>query len=398
MNAEIYHTQDTLAGLNSAVSLNEKLNYLYHTIQQNTQGVDRIAIALYDPDTDQLLTFAHCSSGAPPLLHYQAYLAESPSLSRIRDTGMPRVVEDLSGFAASGSYHTRQLLEQGYRSSYTVPMCNQGKFIGFIFFNAQQPGVFPARTRHYLDLIARLLTLAVSQELSSARTLRAAVCTVRDIVQHRDNETGAHLERMARYARIIAQEIAPQQQRDDLFVEHIFLYAPLHDIGKVGIPDYVLLKPGKLNTEERALMCEHPRLGLQIINTMLQHFELEEGLDGVEILRNLTLYHHEKIDGSGYPEGLRGEAIPLEARIVAVADIFDALSSERPYKPAWDNGRAYGTLAALAGHELDRECVNALLRRRDEVEAIQARFRLDETPPTPLQLGLSNLTTARETR
>ena len=194
------------------------------------------------------------------------------------------------------------------------------------------------------------------------------------MTHHRDLETGAHLDRMAHYVRLIALELAERYGFDDEYIEHLFLFAPLHDIGKIGIPDNILLKQGKLTPEEYQVMKTHARKGREIIDAMLDNFGLE-GLHNIDMLRNLAHYHHEAVDGSGYPEGLSGEQIPIEARIVAVADVFDALTSRRPYKEAWSNDKAFAGLRRLAGSGLDAECVEALASRRAEVEEVQARFR-----------------------
>jgi HD-GYP domain-containing protein (c-di-GMP phosphodiesterase class II) len=206
--------------------------------------------------------------------------------------------------------------------------------------------------------------------------LQAAVDTARDITHHRDNETGSHLDRMSRYSRLIAEELAPRYDFSDEYVERIFLFSPLHDIGKIAIPDEILLKPGQLDEQEYEIMKSHALKGREIIDGMLEHFGIAS-LDHSNMLRNIAQYHHEAMNGMGYPEGLQGEAIPIEARIIAVADIFDALTSRRPYKAAWDNDRAFALLQELSGVTLDADCVNALFAHRKRVEQIQQRFRED---------------------
>ena len=150
----------------------------------------------------------------------------------------------------------------------------------------------------------------------------------------------------------------------------------MHDIGKIAIPDNILLKPAELDETERSIMQTHTTKGRQMIDEIIRNFGLDS-INQIDILRNIAEFHHEAVNGSGYPHGKTGAAIPLEARIVAVADVFDALTSRRPYKEAWSNDEAFATLQQLAGEKLDRECVEALIHNRDLVEQIQRQFRED---------------------
>jgi HD-GYP domain-containing protein (c-di-GMP phosphodiesterase class II) len=180
---------------------------------------------------------------------------------------------------------------------------------------------------------------------------------------------------MARYSRIIAKSIAPLHNLSDEFVEHVLLFAPLHDIGKIGIPDNVLLKPGKLDTEERKIMETHVSKGHEIVKKILGDFALQHLADS-KIMTNIVRFHHEFIDGTGYPNGLKGNEIPLEAKIVTVADIFDALTSKRPYKRVWTIKEAFDELdkMVLAG-KLDADCVAALQNNSQDVSEICIRFQ-----------------------
>jgi HD-GYP domain-containing protein (c-di-GMP phosphodiesterase class II) len=185
---------------------------------------------------------------------------------------------------------------------------------------------------------------------------------------------GAHLDRIAHYSRLIARELAEKYKFDDEFIEHLFLFAPLHDIGKIGIPDSILQKEEKLNAEEFEVMKTHTERGKDIIDTMLKDFGLDT-FKHIDILRNIAEYHHEAFNGAGYPHGIKGREIPVEARIIAVADIFDALTSRRSYKEAWSNEEAFTMLQELAGLQLDKNCVEALIKNVDEIEKIQKLFK-----------------------
>ncbi|MBN9132279.1 MAG: HD domain-containing protein [Nitrosospira multiformis] len=366
---------DTLDALNRSAPLSDKLKSLHETLHSRFPFIDRISVVLYDSKTDDLKTFIHSSGGSSPLVLYEAKLSNARSLRQILKTGAPRVVNDLSIFRNGTQEHTRRIAAQGYGASYTLPMYLNGEFFGFVFFNSYQKNVFNAETLHFLHVFAHLISLVVINEFSAVRTMIATVQAAREIANLRDTETGAHLDRMSRYARIVARELAPKYAFNDEYVEYVFLFSPLHDIGKIGIPDSILLKPGLLDMNEREIMKTHTGKGRQVIDRMLVDFGIES--EYVSILRNIAEHHHETLDGKGYPQGLRGDRIPMESRIVAVADVFDALTSRRPYKEAWSIDDAIGELRKLAGDKLDPDCVEALIGNRSQLEQIRNQFKED---------------------
>ncbi len=183
--------------------------------------------------------------------------------------------------------------------------------------------------------------------------------------EHRDPETGAHIVRMAHFSKHIARVMGLAQDQQDLLLEA----APMHDIGKVGTPDAILLKPGRLTPEEFTIMKQHTTIGYQI----LAKSRSSRLLTAAEI----AWTHHEKFDGSGYPRGLAGHAIPLFGRIVAVADVFDALTSERPYKKAWTVERTVQLIKESSGLHFDPTCVEAFLFEFDTILEIRTRFADD---------------------
>jgi response regulator RpfG family c-di-GMP phosphodiesterase len=210
--------------------------------------------------------------------------------------------------------------------------------------------------------------------------LRSAVVVAKHMGNRRDGGTGAHLERMAHYSRLVAEQLAPHCGVDDEFLEYVCLFAPLHDIGKIAIPDEILLKPGKLSAEEFLRMKRHVTEGVGIASKIIDSFGLGKA-PYAQILQNIVRYHHEWYDGSGYLDGLAGTAIPIEARIISVADVFDALTSERPYQPAHPNEQAYTFLSSRAGRQFDRDCVDALLCSRAAVDDIQRSFANPKSLP-----------------
>lgn len=180
--------------------------------------------------------------------------------------------------------------------------------------------------------------------------------------EYRDEGTGNHIIRMAKYARLIAAELKLSAMECD----EIESSAPMHDIGKIGIPDQILLKPGPLNDEELSVMRRHAEIGYQILADSPSRY--------LQMGAVIALGHHEKFNGSGYPNGLSGEAIPLPARIVAVGDVFDALTTVRPYKQAWPMQKALDYLKSEMGGHFDPDCVRAFLVRLDEVAQIMKEY------------------------
>ncbi|HET7776899.1 MAG TPA: HD domain-containing phosphohydrolase [Azospira sp.] len=373
----VFSHEDGLDLLHQALPLQDKLERLHDHVRQTLPFIDRIAVASYEPLTDNLKTFLHSSGGELPLSFYESKLSASHSLSEIASSRRPRVINDIDALPQEHSKeHSRRIRSSGYGASYTMPVSHNGALYGFLFFNSRQKWVFDTWALQHLNMLGHHLSLMVVNELACLRTLMASVRTVTQIAQIRDFETGAHLERMAHYSRIIAQEVAPRFKLDDAFIEYLYLFAPLHDIGKVAIPDSLLLKPGRLEPEEFVQIQQHTVKGRQIVESMLENFGIQ-GMQRSDMLRNIVLHHHEALDGSGYPHGLKEEEIPVEARIVAVADVFDALTSERPYKEAWSNQEAFNMLVEMAGRKFDHDCVDALLRNRCEVERIQTQFAED---------------------
>ncbi len=178
--------------------------------------------------------------------------------------------------------------------------------------------------------------------------------------EYRDEDTGKHIERMAQYSRLIAEELGLSAERCNI-IQHA---APMHDIGKIGIPDHVLLKQGKLSPSEWQAMKTHTQIGYNILCDSPSEY-LQTGAI-------IALNHHEWFNGKGYPAGLSGTDIPIEARLVAVSDVFDALMSERPYKSAWTLEQSLDYLKKERGKHFDPDCIDAFFNQLSNIIAIQA--------------------------
>ncbi|MBT9491694.1 MAG: HD domain-containing protein [Paucibacter sp.] len=195
---------------------------------------------------------------------------------------------------------------------------------------------------------------------------RETVVRLSKAAEYRDPETGAHILRMAHYSELIARGLGLPEAERQLLLEA----APMHDIGKVGITDSILLKPGRLTADEFEVMKQHAQIGHEILKDS-SSLVLQTGAA-------IALGHHEKFDGSGYPQGLAGAEIPIFSRIVAVADVFDALTSERPYKKAWSLEQAREHLLAHSGTHFDPLCVDSFFAQWTQVLEIRQRFQDEE--------------------
>lgn len=212
---------------------------------------------------------------------------------------------------------------------------------------------------------------ALEQMVTAHQALTFSLARLAD---SRDPETGGHLFRVREYCTLLSDLLRAHPKFapfiTDEFIQNIYLVAPLHDIGKVAIPDGILLKPGKLTDAEFEIMSTHTTLGAQAVDTVLEFCDFEL----FRMAKRVILCHHERYDGKGYPRRLEGDEIPLEARIMTLADIYDALLSERVYKPAFTYAQAKSEIAAYAGTRFDPEIVAVMLANLDRFEAVHQKF------------------------
>ena len=231
----------------------------------------------------------------------------------------------------------------------------QGFAVGAVDYITKpvSPAIVKARVRTHLSLVRveelRETRLQIVQRLGLA-------------AEYKDNETGLHVIRMSHYSRVLALAAGFSEAQ----AEELLNAAQMHDVGKIGIPDAVLRKPGKLDGEEWEVMKQHAQIGADIIG------EHPSGL--LRMAREIALNHHEKWDGSGYPRGIGGAEIPVEARIIAIADVFDALTSERPYKKAWSVEAAVQLLREQSGRHFDPELVELFLGQLPAILEIKERW------------------------
>ncbi len=205
-------------------------------------------------------------------------------------------------------------------------------------------------------------------------TRDVAIVSLAALAESRDNETGAHILRTQEYVKVLAEELAQKEPFQSLlttsYIELLYKSAPLHDVGKVGVPDSVLLKPGKLTDDEFEIMKQHPQIGADALSIAEQQLGSTSFLN---VAKEISLTHHEKWDGSGYPNKLLGSDIPVSGRLMALADVYDALISKRVYKPAFSHEKAKSILVQGSGSHFDPQIVDAFLAVESEFVAIAAK-------------------------
>ena len=243
----------------------------------------------------------------------------------------------------------------GKQSGYLVELfddTNQRKYMSLISnYNAQLEGEVEAKLEHIQEMQDQI------------------IIGISDIVESRDNSTGGHVKRTSEAVRIFMDELAKESEEFHMtkrYCENVIKAAPMHDLGKIAVEDYILKKPGRFTEDEFQLMKVHAKVGAQIVEKALNGVEDDAFM---EVAKNMAHYHHEKWNGKGYPEGLSGDNIPLEARIMALADVFDALVSKRCYKERYSYDEAFRIIEDSLGSHFDPELGKAFLNCREELEA-----------------------------
>ncbi|PQO39712.1 response regulator [Bremerella cremea] len=233
------------------------------------------------------------------------------------------------------------------------------------------------------------IRLRAANRIVSLESRNVIIFALAKLAESRDPETGAHLERMREYSRLLADDLSRQPKYADIvdadYVRTIYLTSPLHDIGKVGIPDHVLLKPGRLTPDEFEIMKQHTLVGYYTLDAALRE---QPEAAYLRFARDIAGSHHEKWDGTGYPYGLAGEEIPLCGRIVAVADVYDALTTARVYKEAFSHEKARSIIREGAGKHFDPDIVDAFFNREDEI--VDINQRLNDMLAYPDIAGMAN--------
>jgi putative two-component system response regulator len=279
------------------------------------------------------------------------------------------------------SQSSREEQLQGYQAGaddYVVKPIEPTEFLARVrlHFRLRMAGAEMASARAELaELSLNMSQLAAARDWQISATQDATVLALAKVAECRDDDTGSHLQRIGAYSEILALQLRScspyRNQINDEFMHDLLRGSPLHDIGKVGIVDSILLKPGPLTADEFERMKQHTTLGASLLELVVQQSPAGSFLSMAAVIAR---YHHERFDGTGYPSGLRGQAIPLPARIVAVADVYDSLTSQRPYKRAWSAEEARQWIIDQSGRHFDPVIVDAFKARYEDFLSARAAY------------------------
>lgn len=265
------------------------------------------------------------------------------------------------------------IVGEGINSNMIIPLIIDDKAFGILFFSSFEKDSYDKKSLRVAENVAHSIATIINQAYLTKTIFNNITYTFAELVEKKDLETGDHINRMTKYSLVIAEHLYnannTNYEVNSSFMQDMKLYAPLHDIGKVGIPDKILNKPGKFTPEEWIIMKEHANIGADIISNLRDSLEYF-GKDFYQMALDIIRHHHERWDGTGYPYGLKGEEIPLSARIVAIADVFDALASKRSYKEKMPFEECVQIILESRGSHFDPVLVDAFEESLSEIRKI----------------------------
>lgn len=345
-------------------------------ISQDHMGINRMGIAFVDYENRKIVTEGAVADYNNLEINIgYAVDFEDTSLYKILETKQGIINNDLEALYRENinSESLRHMTKEGMRSNMILPIFSGKKIIGLFFYSSSEKDFF---TEDYYRLSEKILS-EVSEILKRSYLVKMAfrqfASSIAYLVDNRDAETGDHLERMTKFsvtlAEAVREERLPEYQIDNNFIEDIKSYACTHDIGKVAITDDILKKPGKLSKLEFEMMKRHTLVGREVFNKLRNTLKLFDN-GYFKVAEEIVTYHHERWDGNGYPFRLSGRNIPLAARIVAIGDVLDALTSKRVYKDAYDFERAVNMIASESGKQFDPVLVDIFMKNIFEMRNV----------------------------
>lgn len=394
INAMFLKIEDLISliqNINNNSSFTEILDFINVTFSRIIP-YNYIGIALLNKNKTMLRASYGVSDGLvqglPENLMGLSFELDDTSLGKLIQSGNPRIINDLEEYTREKpiKIYNQIILNAGIKASITLPLKVSGKPVGIIFFSSIKKNVYNEGHLNFLDTLANSIAISFYQNTYIDNIIYSSVLALAKLAEARDSDTGEHLDRIKTYSRVIAEILHKNEAYTDEatleFISNIERYSPLHDIGKVGVPDSILLKPGKLTKEEYDEMKKHALYGAEVLRIAEQNMEGQGnslfGL-GIEIAEG----HHEKWDGSGYPYGKKGPEIPLSARIVAIADVFDALTSRRPYKEPYSFEQSIEMINEGKGKHFDPNIIELVMSNKHRLKKVYRYFK--EQAPSSYQ-------------
>ncbi|MFN3412095.1 MAG: HD domain-containing phosphohydrolase [Exilispira sp.] len=344
---------------------------------QDLLPCDRFSFALYRHYNDSIVAFH-----AKTRNYTNIYLTKGYS-QKFSDTSLIKIIEEKKEFRIIdnleewSSESANLLLKEGIKSNITVPVIVNQKFFGFIFFASKKSNAYNYDHGKIANFFTSIIMNRFFYSFSLQKTLSVFGEGITNIVEFKDTETADHTRRVSQYSSLIAEALREYKIITPEKAYEIVTYAPLHDIGKIGIPDSILFKSSKLNEEEWEIMKTHTIIGGNLLKKANSSLKEEIGISLLDTAYNIIVDHHEWWDGSGYPEGKKGNEISIEGQIVAIADVFDALTTKRPYKDIIPFDESIEIIKMKSGIHFNPELVNIFISEKNSVYEIYQNLYLN---------------------
>lgn len=339
-------------------------------------GIDRIGVAFVDYEKGKLL--AEVGIANYDTVFLMPGFEVSFEMSRLKTVIDQKTIFVTDDLEADLKEHPKSaavnlIYEEGIRSNAVIPLAIGDAVFGMVFLSSKQKNHFSKEYLRIAEKVIKEISLILNRSYFTKVIFAKITHSFAELVDHKDNETGDHILRMVRYSVVIADALRRTPRKDYWVDRRLVLdierYASVHDIGKVGVPDEILKKPGKLTPEEWDVMKRHVNVGADIFSSIREGLRFFDD-DLYRVAEEITRHHHERWDGSGYPDGLKGLEIPVSSRIVAIADVFDALTSRRSYKEPFGFDESVEILKDSAGSHLDPVLVQVFIDQLDKIRSI----------------------------